>query len=179
MRWNGFVGSLVFGGVAALLYQPFLLWVGPTLGYRAAAAGFTILAATSYVAGSTKDTRRGLGGAFLLGTVATFAAWVSHSPVVVAVLTIAGIGVVRSALLYSQPLGRTIFVEAALLMGSLAVGSYLVGTGPLGGAMAVWGVFLVQSVYYLIGGTAIAARTTVQRDPFDSAFQRAQRLLET
>lgn len=179
MRWNGFLGSIVFGAFAALVYQPLLLLLGPAVGYRAAAAAFVILAAASYVAGLVDAPLRGLRAAVLVGFVATVAAALTHTPSVVAVVAMVSVGFVRSAMLYEMPFGRALFVELALLAGSAVLGGYLIAQGPLGGAMAVWGVFLVQSLYFLFasGSTSAKARVSAPRDPFEAARARAEALL--
>ncbi len=180
MRWNGFLGSILFGAFAAFAYQPTLLLFGPSIGYRAAAAGFLIVAAASYVAGLVAEPRRGLTAAVLVGFVVTVAAALTRSPPLVAVVAMAAVGFVRSAMLYEMPFGRALFVELVLLGGSAVLGSYLIAQGPLGGAMAVWGVFLVQSIYFLSanGSTTSRARTRAPRDPFEAARARAYALLD-
>ena len=180
MRWNSFLGSLIFGLLAAALYQPALLFAGPAIGFRAAAALYVTLVAATYAAGLVADPRRGLGGALLVGTISTVTALVTSSPPMVAVAALVAVALVRSALYYEQPFGRALFVELALLFGSTVLGAYLTRQGALGGALAIWGVFLVQSLYFLLVAASPTARERpkVIRDPFDAARSRAYALLD-
>jgi hypothetical protein len=79
------------------------------------------------------------------------------------------VAVLRSGLLYrARPL-RSALCEAALLAGGLGLAALLVD-GRLGITLAlgIWGYFLVQSVFFLIGGVT-PRRAEGPQDPFDRA----------
>ncbi|MEL6547590.1 MAG: hypothetical protein AAFQ82_23405, partial [Myxococcota bacterium] len=142
MRWNGFMSSLVFGAVVAALYQPALMLLGPVVGYREAALAYVIVAGASYAAGLVNEPRRGLVGAFWVGSLCTVSAVLTQSPPMVALAAMGALGVARSTLFYAQPVGRAALIEAGLFFASGLLGSYLIRQGAWGGAIAVWGVFL-------------------------------------
>jgi hypothetical protein len=89
---------------------------------------------------------------------------------VAAAAIVAGI---RSGLLYrARPL-RAWAAEAGLGVGGLGLAQLLSGGSLVSISLAVWGYFLVQSVFFLIGGVT-ARRPEGPIDPFDRA--RAQLL---
>ncbi|MGH7803632.1 MAG: hypothetical protein ACREQJ_04740, partial [Candidatus Binatia bacterium] len=84
----------------------------------------------------------------------------------------------RSAFLYRAPAARAAVVEALLIGGGLLFARWLAGPSPLGMVAALWGFFLVQSIYFLIGGVRGRPVTGRRRDPFEEAHARALALLE-
>ncbi|MEL6195977.1 MAG: hypothetical protein AAFP04_05360 [Myxococcota bacterium] len=176
MRWNGFFRSIAFAAVAALAYLPTLGVFGPWLGYRESLIAFIILSSSVYAMGLVPERRRGLAAAAFIAAVGTGAAVVASPPHTVALVALVAIGVVRSGWLRPMPFGRAAWIELMILFGSALLGSFLVGRGALGGAFAVWGVGLIQSVYFLL--VATSARSKPRQDPFEVARRRAMALLE-
>lgn len=177
MRWNGFAGSLVFAAVAAaalLLVQPLL---ASLIGTHDALRLFAVGSVALYVAGLAPSWRRGF--------VAAVAA--SGLGVVLLVLpfgvpcTVAGAAAIlafcRSGILYRAAPLRAIVAEAVLLAAGLALADFLASGGVVSFALATWGYFLVQSVFFLIGGVAIR-REPGPSDPFDRARAELLALLQ-
>ena len=77
-----------------------------------------------------------------------------------------------------SPLGRALLVEASLLAAGLAFAKALAGSSVSSVALAVWGFFLVQSLFFLAGGTAARPEEEFAEDPFDRARREAVRLME-
>jgi hypothetical protein len=87
------------------------------------------------------------------------------------------LGLARSGLLYRSRGARGIAIEALLLGGGLVLARFLMATGVLGPALALWGFFLVQSAFFAIGGPQMREAAVVG-DRFESARRRALALLE-
>jgi len=178
MRWNGFGRSLLFAALAAGAFPVFALLANPVVGRTSALSLYLLGIAVIYLAGLAPRRSRAvvaaavaaaLGiGVFLLapnvGTVATGAA-----------LTL---GVGRSGVLYRSRRARALLAETLLLAGGLALARFLAGPGTLQVALAIWGFFLVQSFFFLLGGVAERAEARAGLDPFEVARARALALME-
>ena len=73
---------------------------------------------------------------------------------------------------------RALVIEGGLLATGLALAHLLAGSGFLSLALAVWGFFLVQSLYFLMGGVGRRAEREEAIDPFERAHQQAVRLMD-
>jgi hypothetical protein len=88
------------------------------------------------------------------------------------------IGAVRSGLLYrARPL-RAILTEVALALGGLLFARLLLGPSALAAMLAIWGYFLVQSLFFLIPGARPGRGDDPVPDPFERAHARALALLD-
>lgn len=173
IRWNGFGRSIAFAaaaGAGLLVTQP--LWaaiVGPPAALRLYLVGAAVL----YVAGLAARPGAALAAAALgtgLGVGVLALPLGVPGTAVAAAAIVAGI---RSGLLYrARPL-RAWAAEAGLGVGGLGLAQLLSGGSLVSISLAVWGYFLVQSVFFLIGGVT-ARRPEGPIDPFDRA--RAQLL---
>ena len=94
-----------------------------------------------------------------------------------AVAAAALVAAVRSGILYRGPQPRLLLLEAVLLLGGLATAKLLASPGVLGIALAVWGYFVVQSLYFLLARPRARAGTAAG-DPFESARERLEGLLD-
>ena len=178
MRWNGFTRSLVFAAGAAGAFPVFALFANPILGRASALSLYLIGIAVLYVAGLTPRRSRSVAvvgiaaalgaGVFLLapsvGTTAAGAALI--------------VGVCRSGVLYRSRRARALVAETCLLAGGLGLARFLAGPDTLQVAFAVWGFFLVQSFFFLLGGVAERAEPPSGLDPFEVARARAVALME-
>ena len=178
MRWNGFTRSLLFAAVAAGAFPVFALFANPTLGRASALSIYLLGIAVLYVAGLTPRRSRSVAvvgiaaalgaGVFLLapsvGTTAAGAALI--------------VGVCRSGVLYRSRRARALVAETCLLASGLGLARFLAGPDTLQVAFAVWGFFLVQSFFFLLGGVAERAETPAGLDPFEVARARAVALME-
>jgi hypothetical protein len=178
MRWNGFGSSLGFAIGAAAGWPLFALFAGPLIGASAALSLYLVCLAALYVFGTSPDRARGLGAAALTGAIAMAFAVLARDPAVVALGAAIGIGLARSALLHRRSAGRAIATETLLLGAGLLLARFLATPAPLGIALALWGFFLVQSVFFAIGGTSERRAENGALDPFERAKRRAMEVLE-
>jgi len=179
MRLDSFARSALFAAGAAALWPAFAMTAAPFVGWRPALA--------IYLAGVTTLYVTGLGGAggarhraialATAGVVLAFAAF-AHTTAELAVALAAVLGCVRSALLYRTRPARAVATEVALLAGGLIFARFLAGPSVLSIAVALWGFFLVQSLFFLVARPKPRAHTTLQIDPFDEAHRRATTLLD-
>lgn len=174
-RASGFGRTLVFGALAALGLPAALALGAPLFGnaptLRAAVVGLA-LAYVAILARGAADrvaavAAAAVGGAALL----VLPLGTAHTAVGAAAL----VALCRSGLLHRRPLPRALALEAALAAAGLALAALFAGPGAPSLALAVWGYFLVQSAFFLVGG---ARRPEAAVDPFDRACRRLQRLLE-
>jgi hypothetical protein len=178
MRWSSFSGTLVFGAVCAALLPAFWLVLGPVMDRGDAAALYLALAGTLYTAGLAPTLRRSLCVGCAMGGLSLLLLSVSRDLVEVALgmaLLLAGF---RSFSLHQSGGLRTIAVEAALGLGGVALAGVAYGPGPVGIALAIWGYFLVQSIFFLVGGLRTRSLRPSDEDPFDRARSQLLALLE-
>jgi hypothetical protein len=176
-RWNGFGRAVGFALVAAGALLAAQVLLAPLLGARATLRGFAVASAVVYLAGLGPSWRRGAAAAIAAGAAGLV---LLALPIPVAQTAAAAAGLVavgRSAILYrSRPL-RALVLEVALTAGGLVLASRLVGGGIASLALAAWGYFLVQSLFFLVGG--IEARPDPgPADPFERARAQLLALLD-
>jgi hypothetical protein len=178
MRWNSFARSLLFAAFAAAAFPVFALVADPVLGRALALSLYLLGISAVYVAGLAPHRSRAalvagiasaLGAGVLLlapsvGTVAAGAALI--------------VGVCRSGVLYRSRRARALVAETCLLAGGLGLARFLAGPDTLQVAFAIWGFFLVQSFFFLLGGVAERTESATGLDPFEVARARAIALME-
>ncbi len=172
----GFARTLVFGAAAAAGLPIAVLGLGALLGTHAALGLTLVLATAGYLVVLTPGARSKLAlgfGAGVMGLVA----WSATDSVreLLLVLTL-GVSLVRSGVLYRRRPLRAVVIEGIVLLGSLATARFLATPGLLGTAIALWGWFVVQSFYFLLGGLTLR-RPQPEGDPFEAARQRLEELL--
>jgi hypothetical protein len=177
MSRHRFVRSLVFGAVAALATAPFLLTFGPTLGRAPALALASVLATAGHLAVVAPGRARGVRVGFL-ALVLGLALFGSASPSTTVLGSAAILAVLRSGFLYRSRPGRALLLEGSLLAAGLAFANALAGSSVTSLALAVWGFFLVESVFFVVGGTSARPEEDLDEDPFDRARREAVRLME-
>jgi len=177
-RWNSFGGSILFAAAAGAGLLVAVLVFGPVLGVSSVVAGFAVAAATVFAIGIAPN-RRGAAAAGALASV--LGALLLLLPIGVHA-TVAGAAAVvalcRSGLLYRSRPWRAILVETALLVAGLGLAQLVAGWGVASLALAAWGYFLVQSLFFLVGGVATRAEANEEVDPFDRARSRLVALLD-
>jgi hypothetical protein len=176
MRSNGFARSILFGLVAAAASLPWLFFTERFLVGRTALGLYLVVAVAAYLAGLATDRRRRLavfGVAAIAGCVVLLLA---HSLTEIAVGLAVILAVGRSGVLYRAATARAVFIEAALGAGGLVFARFLAARSPEGVFLAIWAFFLVQSLYFLIGGVRVRTRAS-RVDPFEEAHRRALALL--
>lgn len=178
MRGNSFLGALALGIVAALGSIPWTMVWGMFFGHFWAAAGYCLAAAVVYVVAIAPSWSRGFRIGALAGLLAVafgvLAPWPAEA-VAGAVLILA---VARSGFLYRSKPARALAIEGLLAFGGLLFAYALAGPAPLGTALAIWGFFLVQSLFFVLGGVRARREEEPGVDPFEQARKRALALME-
>ena len=177
MRWNGFGRSILFAVLVAVASLVWCVIARPVLGPAATISTVLIAAVATYLTGLVPETRRRVATFVVAAVAGSVAAAVSRSgtELVIALAVILAVG--RSGVLFRASGARAIVIEAALVVGGLLFARFLAGPLPNGLALSLWGFFLVQSLYFLIGGVRIRGRFAARRDPFEEALARANGLL--
>jgi hypothetical protein len=172
----GFARTLMFGAAAAAGLPIAVLGLAPVLGADAALGLTLVLATAGYLVVLTPGPRGKLALGFGTGVVGLIA-WSATGSVreLLLVLTL-GVSLVRSGVLYRRRPLRAVVIEAIVGVGSLATVRFLAAPGLLGSAIALWGWFVVQSFYFLLGGLA-RRRPQPEGDAFETARQRLEELL--
>lgn len=168
MRWNGFGSSLVFAAVAAATLLAAFPLLAPVVGGGTALRLFAVGSVSLYLAGLAPSWRRGFVAAVAASTLGVVLLALPFGVPCTVAGAAAIVALCRSGILYRQPLLRALVAEALLLAGGLALASFLAGSGLVSFALAAWGYFLVQSVFFLIGGVRVR-REKGPADPFDRA----------
>jgi hypothetical protein len=176
MRWNTFSRSLAFAALVAAGFLPWWTLASPIVGGRAAVALYLVGAVAVYLAGLAGGLRRRLATLLVAGGAGSGVAILAQSTAELAAGLALILAVGRSGLLFRAPAARGAAVEALLAIGGLAFARFLSGPSPIGLVLAIWGFFLVQSLYFLIGGIRLRRRAS-RRDPFEEAHARALALL--
>lgn len=178
LRWNTFSRSLLFAVFAAGAALPWWMLARPFLGGARALAAYMIFVTAAYLAGlATERGRRAVTLAIALlagGTVSFFAR--SFTELALGLGVILAVG--RSAFLYSMPPSRAVVIELAITGGGLLFARFLAGGSALALVLAPWGFFLVQSLYFLVGGVSRRTGSGAHPDPFQDAYGRALSILE-
>jgi hypothetical protein len=179
MRWNSFARSALFAAAAALLAVPVFLLLAPLFGAHTAVASLAIALSAAYVAGIAGHVRRGLGAAALAGLLGLLVCAIAESLPEVAIGTAVVLAVVRGGLLHrGRGRARTLAVEVFLGVAALLVARFLADASIVGLALTVWGFFLVQSFFFLLGAGPGAVRVHPEVDPFEQARGRLLELFE-
>jgi hypothetical protein len=176
MRWDGFARSVVFGALAALLWVPWALLVGPIVGPWNARALYLIGVTAFYVAGLSPARHRAVSAAVAAAASAAAIGLVARSTAELAIGLATVLGVARGAFLYPAAPARAAVRELTLLVGGLVFARFLTSTAVPSTALAMWGFFLVQSCFFLIAG-APRRSPAAHPDPFEEAHRRALNLL--
>ena len=178
MRWNSFPRSLGFAAGAAAGYLPFLMLAAPLLGLATARGIYLAALVPLYVVGIAPRRAGGIGAALLGGLLALGALVVTGSLSGLALALAAIASFLRSGLLYESRPARAWALELLLTGGGLALAASLLGRSELTTALAIWGFFLVQSGFFLLGGVREALAPIARSDPFEAAHARALALVE-
>lgn len=177
MRWNSFVGSALFAAIAAAAYLPWMILVGPIVGGWNAQALYLLLTTAAYVAGLAAPRWRALPAVAFVVVVGGAALVVAPNTTELVLCLAALLGIARSGFLYHAAPPRAALLELGLLGGGLLLARFLRGTGYPTAVLPVWGFFLAQSCFFLVGGMrARAAAADV--DAFEAAHRRAVSLLD-
>jgi hypothetical protein len=168
MRWNGFGRSVAFAAVAGAGVLVALPLAAPVFGAPASLRLYLLGIAVLYVSGLAAERRRGLAAGAVASALALPVLLLPLGAACSAVAAAAIVAIVRSAVVFrSRPL-RACVSEAMLLATGLSLAEVLADGTTVGAALAIWGYFLVQSTFFLIGGARLR-RADGPVDPFDRA----------
>lgn len=178
IRCNTFARSALFAAVAAVAWLSWVLVVAPVLGVLNARAVYLVAITALYVAGLSPQGRRPIRAALATFLVATVVALIARTTAELAIGLAAILGIARSGFFYRAAPARAAATELILLVGGLVFARFLAAVSLPATALALWGFFLVQSVFFL--GAGVRARTLngPHPDPFEEAQRRALALLE-
>ena len=178
MRGNSFSGALALAALAALGSIPWTIVAGPLLGRFWAVAAFCLAAVVVYVTAIAPSWSRSAEIGALAGVLAVavgvLAPWPSDAVVGAALI----LAVARSGFLYRSRPARGLAIEGVLAFGGLLFASALARPTLLGTALAIWGFFLVQSLFFVAGGVRALKPDEPGVDPFDQARKQALALME-
>lgn len=169
-----FAESLLFALLAALGSVPWTLATGAVVGRKQAEAVYLLVLAALYLVWIAPGWPRKLRTGVLASAAAVAFAFVP-APASISAAILVAVG--RSGLLYRARPARAVVTEALLVGGGLAFAGWLGGPSLLDAASAVWGFYLLQSVFFLLGGVA-ESREEAHADPFEDALRRASAAME-
>jgi hypothetical protein len=175
MRIDSFKRSAIFAAVAAAAWFPWMLIAAPFTGTWNARALYLAAVAVAYIGSLAAGRARvvALGAA-----AAAIPVIVLANTTLELALAFAGmVAVARGVILHRGRRARAIVIEGALLLVGLWFARFLAASWLPATPLAVWGFLLVQSFYFLIGGTAVSLPQRAG-DPFEEAHGRAVDLLE-
>lgn len=178
MRCNTFARSALFAAVAAAAWPPWVFVVAPLLGVWNARALYLVGVTAVYLAGLSPQARRPSPVALVTVLVAGVVALIARTTAELAIGLAAILGIARSAFFYRAAPARAAATEVTLLVGGLVFARFLAGVSLLATALALWGFFLVQSLFFLVAGVRARAVSASHPDPFEEAQRRALALLE-
>jgi hypothetical protein len=178
MRWNDFGRSLVFGAAAAAGFVPFAILAAPSLGRGGALVAYAVLCAAVYLAGIGAGRRQGVTAGLLVAGGGAAAALLAPDPHDALLTTAMLFGLCRSGLLYRSRFARALLLEAVLVGAGIGVAGQLLAGSTFSAVLAIWAFFLVQSVFFLVGGVEPRREERGELDPFEAARARVVELLE-
>lgn len=186
--WNRFGTSLLFALLVGSIYPVYLGMAELVLGRKLAFAAYVLTGAAIYLLGIARQPTLGLGAAFATFGSGALLLLVGGTGAQLVMLTGLLIGVFRSGLLHCAnergshgSFGRRFAREVVFIGGGLALAAYLSRGAMFPEALALWGFYLAQSGFFLLGGES--ARVRSERvpkpgpDPFAAAMKRAREVL--
>jgi hypothetical protein len=176
---SDFGKTLVSGAVAAASLPLSILALGSWLGVTGAVALHAVIAVAFHLAWLATGPRRRAAVFATVALLGALSAGASGSLGGLLVLLSGLVASVRSGWLFRRPPARALAVEAAVQVGALGVGWLLfslVAPGPVGLAVVVWGWFVAQSGFFLVGELR-PRRAHRSGDAFEDASRALDRLL--
>ncbi len=178
IRCNTFARSALFAAMAAAGWLSWVLVVAPVLGIGNARTLYLVGVTAVYVAGLSPQRRRPLPAALATFLIGAVVALIARTTAELAIGLAAILGIARSGFFYRAAPARAAATEVTLLVGGLLFARFLVAVSLAATALALWGFFLVQSLFFLVAGVRARALSGSHPDPFEEAQRRALALLE-
>lgn len=178
VRRSAFAESLWFAALSAGALPLWLLLARPLLGADRVVGAYLIAAAAAYLGTIAPARGRALVVAIVVTLVGGFAAQITRTPGELVLALCVVVAVTRSGFLYRAAPARGVVLEAIVSGGGLLFARFLCGPSTVALVLSVWGFFLVQSLYFLVGGAYTPGGSGRHQDPFQDAYGRAIALLE-
>lgn len=178
MRCDTFPRAIAFAALAAGGVLPWLVLARPILGAETALHAYLVGAAAAYLAGLARERGRAAVVFVVAAAVGIAAGLATRTATELALALGVLVAVGRSAFLYRSSPARAAAIETLLIGGGLVFARLLCGRSAAPLVLALWTFFLVQSLYFLMGGIRRRARSGRERDAFQDAYGRAVALLE-
>lgn len=164
--------SLLFAFVAGLAAVPAILVGAPVAGWAAVCSAVALAAAVLYTAAVAPSWARALPAAALAALLALVVGLLASTVGEAAVGAALVVGVIRSGVLYRRRAARSLAIEIALLVAGLLFARFLAAPSALGAGLAIWGFFLVQSLFFVVSGWERRQSGDEGVDRFDEAERR-------
>jgi hypothetical protein len=178
MGIHTFGRSAAFAALVALAWIPWLVVVGPLLGWPAARALYLVAATALYAGGLAKSPPRRVSVAVLVAVAGLVLAAIARGGPELCLALAVLLGTVRSVFLHRAAPARAVATEALLVGGGLVFARFLAGGVPQATGLALWGFFLVQSCFFLVAGVSAATSEGRHPDPFEDACARAAEVID-
>ena len=178
MRWDDLPRSLVFGALAAVSWLAVAVFFSGTASLALVLKLHAATCLAFYLAGLAPSGRNGVRVGLLTLVIGLVVAILVKSPATALLGLGAVLAVGRSALLWRSRPMRALVMELVLVLGGLKIASLVGSSTIIGLALGYWTFFLVQGVFFLVGGIEARPPDRPVRDPFDVARERALRLIE-
>jgi hypothetical protein len=182
--WNRFASSLFFALGVAAFYPIYERVAVAFLGKGPALDMYLLSSASLYLLGIARSPAKGLAAAaaaFAAGGLLTLGGVIGTQLAMALGLLI---GFFRSGFLQRgdrNDFRRRLAREIVFIGGGLGLGFYLGRGAADPGALALWGFYLVQSSFFLLGGQAASDRESrtpgTDPDEFSKAVKRAKEVL--
>jgi hypothetical protein len=172
-----FSRSLVFAALAGTGVPLILGGLGPLLGHAFAMQLYLVGSAVAYAAAMAPNLRRATLAAAAAGTAGTLLLALPLGLPGLAVGSALVVALCRSGLLHQAGGLRGIVLEGVLQAAGLLLAAFLADRSAISLAVATWGYFLVQSLFFLVGGIQLR-RPEPKGDAFDEARMRLLALLD-
>lgn len=171
--------SLLFAVLVGLGAVPFSMVAAPVIGWESACVAIVLVSAVLYLVVASPSWSRALPVAVLAALLSLLVGLLA-STITEAVLGAAlVVGLCRSGVLYRRAAARCLTVELGLLLVGLLFARLLASPSPLGAGLALWGFFLVQSLFFVVGGWEPRPVAGENGDAFDEAERRVMEVLRS
>lgn len=176
MRLCSFGRGVTFAALAALGWIPWAIVATGLLGRSGALSVYLVGVVVLYVVALGERVRAGVLG--FAAVAACAASLLVGTSAELAIALAALLGLFRSGVVYGPASPRTLALEVVLLGAGLVFARFLASPWLLHISLAIWGFFLIQSLYFIRTGVPVAADLDPERDGFEEAYRRASELIE-
>ena len=177
MRLGNLAGNLMFGAIAGLATVAYSLVGPPLLGFSSAWLWWCLFLTVSHLVAIAPSLARGVRIGMLAGAIGIGIHMFAPGNAAAMLGMMMLLGLMRSGFLFPRRLARALAVELGLGAAAGLLAAALAGPSSLSLGIAVWGFFLVQSLFFVIGGFEIR-RLSFSEDAFEKARREAMTVME-